>query len=127
MPACVTVQLGQCGNQLGRVLHDTLFSHLVPPPPAAGAGHAAEEAERRARFLAIDTAAFCLYLVLVVLLTACARLSRYGELDFYLSEMVRESVLNSPMLHWGAIYAPFVREKLRGVWTAERKAWSALS
>ena len=25
----VTIQLGQCGNQLGRVLNDTLFSHLA--------------------------------------------------------------------------------------------------
>jgi hypothetical protein len=27
--SCITVQLGQCGNQLGRVLNDTLFSHLA--------------------------------------------------------------------------------------------------
>ena len=27
--ACITVQLGQCGNQLGCVLNDTLFAHLT--------------------------------------------------------------------------------------------------
>ena len=27
--ACITVQLGQCGNQLGRVVNDTLFAHLA--------------------------------------------------------------------------------------------------
>ena len=27
--SCVTIQLGQCGNQLGRVLNDTLFTHLA--------------------------------------------------------------------------------------------------
>ena len=25
----VTIQLGQCGDQLGRVLNNTLFSHLT--------------------------------------------------------------------------------------------------
>ena len=46
----------------------------------------------RAQFLQVDAASFLLYLVLVGLVTASVRFSRYGELDYYLSEMVRESV-----------------------------------
>ena len=46
----------------------------------------------KAQFLQVDAASFVVYLVLVTLVTACARFSRYGELDYYLSEMVRERI-----------------------------------
>ena len=48
--------------------------------------------EEKAKFLHIDTASFLLYLLLVGLVTACARFALYGEYDYYLSEMVREAL-----------------------------------
>ena len=45
--SCVTIQLGQCGNQLGRVLNDTLFTHL-----AGESSESSESSRRRRRALA---------------------------------------------------------------------------
>ena len=38
-------------------------------------------------------------------------------------ELVGDSVLTAPMLHWGAIYAPFVEMLLAGSWQPEVAAW----
>ena len=47
--SCVTVQLGQCGNQLGCVLNDTLFTHLAGDKNESG-----ESGKRRQRRLALE-------------------------------------------------------------------------
>ena len=49
----------------------------------------------RAQFLQVEAGSFALYVVLVTLVTACARFSRYGEMDYYLAEMIRETLLRS--------------------------------
>ena len=56
---------------------------------------AQEEAEHKLQFLQVESMSFCLYLFLVGLLTATLRFSRYGQLDYYFSEMIREAVLES--------------------------------
>ncbi len=42
-------------------------------------------------------------------------------------ELVGESVLTSPLIHWGAIYSPFVRMKLDDAWVADTAAWPGVA
>ncbi len=36
-------------------------------------------------------------------------------------------MLTAPMLHWGSIYAPFVRMLLAGSWSANLQAWPGVA
>ena len=78
------------------VAHDEFEDDAVV---AESEAHAREvivaEAQRRSRVILIDGFALCLYTTLVVLLSVIVVLSRKGDLDYYLSSMVREVLLGS--------------------------------
>ena len=64
-----------------------------------------EMKEIRAQFLQVNAGQFLLFTVLVALVTAACRFSRYGENDYYLGEMVREAVISSEIHPTSAVAA----------------------
>ena len=56
---------------------------------------AQEMKELRAQFLQVNAGEFLLFTVLVALVTAACRFQRDGENDYFLSEMMREALINT--------------------------------